>query len=97
MTKQELIEKIAFNVIQGRPNNKYPGVNRKLKGQPGVIELMHMALDQSIDPKEIMVETLAKPMQEALKKFETDEFLAMSSISLRKAAVSSSSERFPLA
>ena len=77
MTKQELIEKIAFNVIQGRPSDKYPGVNRKLKGQPGVTELMHMALDQSIDPKEIMVETLAKPMQEALKKFETDEFLAL--------------------
>jgi 5-methyltetrahydrofolate--homocysteine methyltransferase len=76
MTKQELIEKIAFNVIQGRPNVKYPGANRKLKGQPGVIELMHMALDQSIDPKEIIAETLAKPMQKALKKFENDEFLA---------------------
>lgn len=76
MKKQELLKKIASNVIQGRPNDKYPGANRKLKGQPGVIELMHTALDQNIDPKEIMVETLAKPMQEALKKFETDEFLA---------------------
>jgi 5-methyltetrahydrofolate--homocysteine methyltransferase len=76
MTKQELIEKIASNVIQGRPNDKYAGANRKLKGQPGVIELMQTALDQNIDPKEIMVETLAKPMEEALKKFESDEFLA---------------------
>jgi cobalamin-dependent methionine synthase I len=40
LTKQELIEKIASNVIQVRPNDKYPGANRKLKVQPGVIELM---------------------------------------------------------
>ncbi|MHC4457823.1 MAG: cobalamin-dependent protein [Planctomycetota bacterium] len=76
MIKQELIEKIACNVIQGRPNDKYPGANCKLKGQPGVIELMGKALDRNIDPKEIIAEALAKPMQEALKKFESDEFLA---------------------
>lgn len=76
MTNQELLEKLALNVVPGRPNKKYPGANCKLEGQPGVIELMHTALDQSIDPKKIMVETLIKPMQEALQKFESDEFLA---------------------
>jgi methylmalonyl-CoA mutase cobalamin-binding domain/chain len=76
MNNQELLDKIAYNVIQGNLNVKYPGHNLRLKGQPGVIELMQKALNQNIDPKEIIVESLAKPMDEVIEQYETDDYLA---------------------
>jgi len=76
MNNQELLDKISYSVIQGNLNVKYPGHNLRLKGQPGVIDLMQKALNQNIDPKEIIVECLAKPMDEVIEKYETDDYLA---------------------
>ena len=76
MNNQELLDKIAYNVIQGNLKFKYPGHNLRLKGQPGVLELMQKAMHQNIDPKEIIVESLAKPMEKVIEKYETDDYLA---------------------
>jgi 5-methyltetrahydrofolate--homocysteine methyltransferase len=76
MNNQELLDKIAYNVIQGNLKFKYPGHNLRLKDQPGVLELMQKALNQNIDPKEIIVESLAKPMEKVIEKYETDDYLA---------------------
>ncbi len=76
MNNQELLDKIAYNVSLGNINANYPGHNHRLKGQPGVVELMRTALDQKIDPKEIIVKALSKPMEEATEKFESDTYLA---------------------
>ena len=72
MNHQDLLDKITYNVIQGNLNVKYPGHNLRMKGQPGVIELIQKALNQNIDPKEIIVESLAKPMDEVIEKYVTD-------------------------
>jgi 5-methyltetrahydrofolate--homocysteine methyltransferase len=76
MNNQELLDKLAYNVIQGNLSVKYPGHNLRLKGQPGVLELMQKALDQNIDPKEIIVESLEKPMDKVIEKYEADDYLA---------------------
>ena len=76
MNNQEILDKIAYNVIQGNLKFKYPGHNLKLKGHPGVLELMQKALKQNIDPKEIIVESLAKPMGKVIEKYETNDYLA---------------------
>lgn len=76
MNNQELLDKIANNVIRGNINVKYPGQNLRLQGQPGVVELMRIALDQKIDPKEIIVKALSKPMEQVTEKFESDAYLA---------------------
>ncbi len=75
MDKQELLEKIAFNVIQGRLESEDEGFDPGLEGQPGVTELVQTALEQSIDPKEIVVASLTKSMETVGKKFEKKEYL----------------------
>ena len=51
MNPTELLEKIAFNVIQGRVEAEDEGFDLGLEGQPGVTELVNEALSQNIDPK----------------------------------------------
>jgi 5-methyltetrahydrofolate--homocysteine methyltransferase len=75
MENQELLEKIAFNVIQGRLESEDEGFDPGLEGQPGVTELVQAALEQSIDPKEIVVASLTKSMETVGKKFEKKEYL----------------------
>jgi len=50
MDTSELLEKIAFNVIQGRVEAEDEGFDPGLEGQPGVTELVNEALNQNIDP-----------------------------------------------
>jgi 5-methyltetrahydrofolate--homocysteine methyltransferase len=76
MNNRELLDDIAYNVIRGNINADYPGHNMELKGQPGVIELMRIALDEEIDPKKIIVKALSKPMEEVSEKFKNDAYLA---------------------
>ena len=75
MDKQELLDKIAFNVIQGRLESEDEGFDPGLEGRPGVTELVRAALEQSIDPKEIVVASLTKSMETVGKKFENKEYL----------------------
>ena len=75
MEKEHLVEKIAFNVIQGRIEAEDEGFDEGFEGQPGVTELVTMALEAGIDPKVIVVEGLTKAMEEAGEKFEREEYL----------------------
>ncbi len=75
MEKQELTEKIAFNVIQGRVEAEDEGVDEGLEGKPGVTELVQQALDDGLNPKSIVLEGLTKAMDEVGEKFEKGEYL----------------------
>ncbi|MGD9034290.1 MAG: corrinoid protein [Desulfobacteraceae bacterium] len=75
MHKEELIEKISFNVIQGRVDKEDEGFDEGLEGQPGVIELVHESLEARIDPKSIVLKGLTESMEIVGEKFEQEEYL----------------------
>jgi 5-methyltetrahydrofolate--homocysteine methyltransferase len=75
MGTSELLEKIAFNVIQGRVEAEDEGFDPGLEGQPGVTELVNEALNQNIDPKKILIESLTESMEIVGEKFEQNEYL----------------------
>ena len=75
MTAQELLEKIAFNVIQGRVEAEDEGFDEGLEGQPGVTELVNNALAQGLEPKDIVLEGLSTSMEAVGEKFERNEYL----------------------
>ena len=75
MHKEELIEKISFNVIQGRVDKEDEGFDEGLEGQPGVIELVQEALEARIDPKSIVLNGLTESMDIVGEKFEQEEYL----------------------
>jgi 5-methyltetrahydrofolate--homocysteine methyltransferase len=73
--KNKLIEKIAFNVIQGRLEAEDEGFEEGMEGQPAVTELLKQALDHNIDPKLILTESLTGAMEKVGAKFEQGEYL----------------------
>lgn len=75
MDKKELLEKIAFNVVQGRLEAEDEGFDPGLVGQPGVTELMEEALEQGLEPKEILMGPLTTSMELVGEKFERNEYL----------------------
>lgn len=75
METQELLEKIGFNVIQGRVTAEDEGFDEGFEGQPGVVELVQEAIANEVDPKVIVVEGLTKPMEVVGEKFESQEYL----------------------
>jgi len=74
MEKQELVEKIAFNVIQGRIEAEDEGFDEGLDNQPAVTELIEEALAQGLDPKFIVLEGLTEAMENVGEKFEQGEY-----------------------
>ena len=75
MNDQELIEKIAFNIIQGRVAAEDEGFDEGLEGQPAVTELVQEAIDRKIDPKKIVIEGLTGSMDIVGSKFDQGEYL----------------------
>jgi len=75
MDKQKLLKTLAFNVVQGRVEAEDEGFDEGLEGQPAVTELVEQAIEQGIDPKEIVLEALTKSMEEVGEKFERDVYL----------------------
>lgn len=75
MDKQELMEKIAFNVVQGRVEAEDEGIMEGLEGQPAVVELVEQAIEEKIEPKAIVVDGLTNPMEEVGEKFDKGEYL----------------------
>jgi len=75
MQKQGLLEKIAFNVIQGRVEAEDEGFDEGLEGQPAVTELTEEAIAQALEPKSIVLEGLTKAMDVVGEKFEQEEYL----------------------
>lgn len=75
MHRQELLEKIEFNVIQGRIEAEDEGFDEGLEGQPAVTELIKMALEQGIDAKSVVLRGLTEAMEIVGEKFEREEYL----------------------
>lgn len=75
MSENELIEKIAMNVIQGRVEAEDEGMDEGLEGQPAVTELVEEAIEKKIDAKKVVLEGLTKPMEQVGVKFEAGEYL----------------------
>jgi len=75
MNDQELIEKIAFNIIQGRVLAEDEGYDEGLEGQPAVTELVQQTIDRNIDAKKIVLEALTGAMETVGAKFDQGEYL----------------------
>ncbi|MDO9528931.1 MAG: corrinoid protein [Syntrophales bacterium] len=75
MGKNELLEKIAFNVIQGRLEAEDEGFDEGLEGKPAVTELVKEAIEQELDPKIIVLKGLTEAMEVVGKKFEGEDYL----------------------
>jgi len=72
---QEILDKIALNVVQGRVETEDEGFDDGYEGQPAVIELVEEALEQGIDPGDILIRGLTASMEEVGRKFESGEYL----------------------
>jgi 5-methyltetrahydrofolate--homocysteine methyltransferase len=75
MQEEEILEKISFNVIQGRVEAEDEGFDGGLEGQVASTELVEEALTQGIDPKTIVIDGLTKAMEVVGEKFEREEYL----------------------
>ncbi len=75
MDDRELIDKIAYNVIQGRVESEDEGIDQGLEGQPGVTELVEQAVEQGVDTKKVVLEGLSEPMEKVGEKYESGEYL----------------------
>ena len=75
MENNELLEKIAFNVIQGRVEAEDEGFDEGLEGKPAVTELVEEAIQQDLDPKTIVLKGLTEAMEAVGDKFEREEYL----------------------
>ncbi len=70
-----LLEKIAFNVIQGRVEAEDEGFDEGLEGEPAVTELVKDALKDGIDPKSILLDALTESMEVVGEKYDRGEYL----------------------
>lgn len=75
MDNQELIKKIAFNIVQGRVEAEDEGFDEGLEGQPAVTELVEKALENDVDPKAVVIDGLTRAMEIVGEKFEREEYL----------------------
>jgi 5-methyltetrahydrofolate--homocysteine methyltransferase len=75
MGNNEFLEKIAFNVIQGRVEAEDEGFDEGLEGKPAVTELVKEAIQQGLDPKIIVLKGLTEAMEVVGEKFEEEDYL----------------------
>jgi 5-methyltetrahydrofolate--homocysteine methyltransferase len=75
MDTQQLLEKLAFNVIQGRVVAEDEGFDEGIEGQPAVTELVEEALGQDIDPKSIVLDGLTQAMEVVGERFDLGTYL----------------------
>jgi 5-methyltetrahydrofolate--homocysteine methyltransferase len=72
---QELLEKIKFNVVQGRVDKEDEGLMCDLTGEPGVRELVETAVDKDVEAKAILLDGLTAGMTEVGEKYDRGEYL----------------------
>jgi 5-methyltetrahydrofolate--homocysteine methyltransferase len=75
MDEKEFLEKIAFNVIQGRVEAEDEGIEQGLEGEPAVTELVEQALEAGVGAEEIVLKGLSGPMDIVGAKYEKGEYL----------------------
>jgi len=74
MTEDDIIARLKENVIQGRKTQQDEGIDDKLSGTPGVVELTRLALEQNISPEEIINKALTVGMRVVGEKYSTKEY-----------------------
>lgn len=70
----DILGLIRENVIQGRVTQDDEGLEEGMVGQPGVTELTGKALDEGMEPEEIIRLGLTEGMDIVGKKFEAKEY-----------------------
>jgi 5-methyltetrahydrofolate--homocysteine methyltransferase len=75
MNEKEIIQKIAFNVVQGRVTAEDDGYDEGLEGQPAVTELVEAAIAQDVDARQLVLDALTGPMETVGEKFDRGEYL----------------------
>ena len=71
---EDIIDLLRENVIQGRKTQDDEGIDEGLSGTPGVVELMHSALENNIPPEVIVTQGLTAGMQVVGEKFSAKEY-----------------------
>lgn len=75
MNEEQILESIRKNTILGRVDEQDEGFDGDMEGEPGVTELVEMALEQKIPVSKIIAEALSPAMDEVGSKYENDEYL----------------------
>jgi len=73
MTEDDIVDRLKENVIQGRKTQQDEGIDDKLSGTPGVVELTRLALDKKISLEEI-INVLTVGMRVVGEKYSSKEY-----------------------
>jgi 5-methyltetrahydrofolate--homocysteine methyltransferase len=71
---KDIVATIKENVIQGRKTQEDVGIDDRLAGTAGVVELTQQALKSNISPQVIITQGLTAGMQVVGEKFSTKEY-----------------------
>lgn len=71
---EDILGLIIENVVQGRVTSDDEGIDEGMAGQPGVTELIEMALDRGISVHDVINNGLTAGMEIVGKKFEAKEY-----------------------
>ncbi|MDY6892519.1 MAG: corrinoid protein [Chloroflexota bacterium] len=71
---EDILGLIIENVVQGRVTSDDEGIDEGMAGQPGVTELIEMALDWGISVHDVINNGLTAGMEIVGKKFEAKEY-----------------------
>ena len=72
--RENIIEQIKKNVVQGRVTRDDEGMDDEMEGKPGVTELIEEALARNISAREIIDDGLTKGMEIVGRKFDAGEY-----------------------
>jgi len=71
---EDIIARLKENVIQGRKTQEDEGIDEKLSGTPGVVELTQLALEKDVSPEAIITQALTAGMRVVGEKYSTKEY-----------------------
>jgi 5-methyltetrahydrofolate--homocysteine methyltransferase len=71
---EEVIALLRENVIQGRKTKDDEGVDERMCGTPGVLELVQLALEERVSLEAIITQGLTAGMQVVGEKYATKEY-----------------------
>lgn len=72
---EPILEKIKENVILGRIDEEDEGFDGDMEGQPGVTELVETAIEEGLNPGDIIKKGLHPGMEEVGRRFEKGDYL----------------------
>jgi methanogenic corrinoid protein MtbC1 len=70
-----LLGKISDHIISGKFDARIHQQDSKVKGQPGISELIRLSVKKNVPPPLISADALDKAMYKAIKKYEEGQFL----------------------